>query len=492
MHNRIQQVIRCFILLIWLVPPTGDASFTGDSAGGPTVNEVTVLQGATLIDGRGGPIVTDSVVVTSGDQIIFAGASGQAELPADARVIDLKGKFLLPGFIDVHAHITLDKVDVRVVDGVPSVAIEYNEDTSRGLLSNLLADGITGIRNPGGSAQIAVALRRAISTKQLPGPDIVTAGELLSATAFEGLTTTVTDEPQIAAEISRQASVGVDLIKIYYDLPENLLAFAIKTAHGRGLPAIAHTGPVSWTRVAQLSIDGLVHIMPISPELLGATAQQQFLSNRRPGTFEFFEWYEVVDLESPEIRKMATELAAKEVFIDPTLVMFEAIFWGDDSAITNNSALARVPPHLVDNWRNYFNMNIGWTPEDFSRAKAVWPKVLQLSRLLFEAGVPLAIGSDLGNPWIVPGDSFHRELALMVDAGIPPLDVITMATLNGAKFMGSNEVTGTVEPGKLANLVILNDDPVANITNSRKISNSMYRGALLNPADLLILYEPDN
>jgi hypothetical protein len=450
--------------------------------------EILALSGATLIDGRGGPPQNNSVVILKNNRIQSVGTLPQFAIPPAAQVVDIRGKFILPGFVDAHAHITLDAVAVQVVDGVPGVSIAYDEETSRGLLSNMLAHGITNLRNPGGSAAIGVTLRESVRSGELPGPAIVTAGELISAVPFDGLTTPVTSGEQIVAEINRQAAIGVDCIKLYHDLPENHFSIAIEAAHRLGLPAIAHTGAISWTRASQLGIDSLLHIMPISPDLLDPAIRENYLSIRRPGAFEFFEWYEHVDLDSPQILGMLSELSRNQVFVDPTLVMFEAVFKGNDPAVIDNPALQQVPARLVDNWRNYFNMNIGWSSQDFSRASAVWPKVRQLTLALHQAGVPLAVGTDVGNPWIVPGDSFHREMALLVEAGIRPLAVLSMATLKGAELLGIDDESGSVEPGKLANLVILDADPVADINNTRKLASVIREGIMKSPDDYRVIY----
>ncbi len=448
----------------------------------------TILRGATLIDGNGGPPTLDSVVVIQDQRIVEVATIDSIGPEFEGNVIDLRGKFLLPGFIDVHAHVTLDGVSMKIVEGAPQLKIAYVPDTTRGLLSNLLADGVTGIRNPGGVASIAVDIREQIRSGALLGPDIRTAGDVLSTVPFEGLTAVIGSREDITAEISRQAAVGVDAIKIYFDLPVDQFEFAIEAAHKLGLPAISHTGVVNWTEAARMGIDSLLHIVPTSVALLPEAKRQQYLDTRRPGSLEYFEWYELVEFDAPEIIEMITILAQKQVFVDPDLVMFEAVFLGGDDAITANPELNRLPPHLLNNWRTFFNMNVGWTADDFRRARAAWPKALMLTRALFDAGVPLALGTDLGNPWIVPGQSLHREMALMAQAGIPPMDILIMATHNGARLMGTASETGTVEVGKLANLVVLDADPLQDIANSRSISRVILRGRMLDPEDLRVNY----
>ena len=196
-------------------------------------------------------------------------------------------------------------------------------------------------------------------------------------------------------------------------------------------------------------------------------------------------WFELADLDAPVMREAAQALARNDVIVDPTLVFFDAMVRGDDPAVTGAPALELVAPSLVENWRGSFNMNMGWTEEDFDRGRAASAKMLEWTRLLHEAGVTLAVGTDANNPWIVPGPSFHREMELLVAAGIPPEEVLVMATANGAEAAGLLHDRGTVEVGKQADLVLLEGDPREDIRSTREIRWVMQRGQVMDPDALL-------
>jgi hypothetical protein len=257
----------------------------------------------------------------------------------------------------------------------------------------------------------------------------------------------------------------------------------IDEAHKRGVRAIAHLFGTSWTDAATAGIDGIVHITPGSPALLTDEARPRFMQRLR-GTQFMLEWFSFADLQSPQIREMTAALVAHQVFLDPTLVIFESLAWGDSARILDGRDLAYAAPSVVTAWKR-FSLTAGWKAEDFAAARAAWPQVMAFTRHLYEAGVPLSAGTDIGNPFIVPGASFHRELQLLADAGIPPLEVLRIATRGGARSLGLESEVGRVAPGALADLVLLDADPVADIRHTRSISLVVQRGTASTPAQLL-------
>jgi imidazolonepropionase-like amidohydrolase len=178
-------------------------------------------------------------------------------------------------------------------------------------------------------------------------------------------------------------------------------------------------------------------------------------------------------------------MAQRRMHLDPTLVVFERGVRGDDPAVIRSPALADASPALLANWRAFFTFSIGWTPDDFARARAAWPKALQLTKRLHDRGVLLTAGTDANNPWTVPGESYHRELELLVESGISPLDVIGIATRNGARALRILDETGTIEAGKRADLVLLRTDPTASISATRGVQWVMTDGVRHDPAAVL-------
>ena len=424
---------------------------------------LVVLEGATLIDGSGAAPRARSVVAMRGGRIVAVGMVGDFRYPDDARIVDLSGRWLLPGFIDVHAHAR-----------------------SAWVLEGLLAGGVTTIRNPSSSVAAGVDYRAAVASGTIRGPRVFTAGRVIDAPpGYWPDAAVVSTEGQMRAEVRRQAEAGVDLIKLYVGLPPELVRAGIDEAHGLGLPVIGDLVATSWTEAARLGIDFVTHGVPRHPSLLPAGERATYERDvRTRRAHPFYRWFELVDLASGEIDSMTEALVAQGVAVDPTLVAIEAVLRGRDPAYQAQVARHAVPGRVLNDWRGAGLSSI-WPGDYLRRGAGAWPTVLALTRMLHERGVLLLAGTDTPLPWVVPGASFHRELELLGDAGIPPLDVLTIATRNGALALGIVHEAGTVTAGKRADLVVLDADPVADLGNTRRVVWVMKGGVRYDPHDLL-------
>jgi imidazolonepropionase-like amidohydrolase len=361
----------------------------------------------------------------------------------------------------------------------------HDPEVARRSLPLLLAHGITTALDPGGPTDVLLDLRDRIRDGDLTGPDLRVAGHVIDRTPFPGLATTVATPEDVRREVMRQADAGVDFIKLYATLSPERVAAGVAAAEARDIPVLIHPLLTTWTEAAKLGVDAVLHIIPGSPDLLPPAARDAFMVEMQRGTQFMFTWFELADLHGPVMTEAIAALAEEQIVVDPTLVFFDVTMRSDDPAVTDAEGLRWVAPSLLDNWQTSFHMSVGWTEEDFERARAVWPKMLELTRLLHEAGVPLAAGTDANNPWIIPGVSFHRELELLVEAGLPPLDVLEIATLGNARHVGVLVDRGTIEAGKRADLVLLRSDPREDISATRGIEWIMQAGTLRRPTELL-------
>ncbi len=442
-----------------------------------------VIRDVTVIDGTGAAPRAHQVLVIRNGLISALGDTGAVSVPKGARVIDGRGRYVLPGFIDMHAHTSIGPVRMDTTVKPPRMMATEDVAASREALRVLLAFGITTVRDPGGRAEATVALRDSLRLGLVTGPRMFTAGSPIDVVEVPGMVSTARTEAEVRAEVARQAALGVDYVKLYASLPAPLIRAGIAEAHARGIRAIAHLFGTSWTDAANAGIDGIVHITPGSPYLLDSAARPLFLKRFR-GTQFMLEWFSFVDLRSNEIQQMTKALVAHNVFIDPTLVTFEAMAWGDSARIREGRDLEYFAPSLLAASRA-FSLTTGWKPDDFIAARAAWPNVLAFTRHLYEAGVQLSAGTDMGNPFTVPGASFHRELQLLADAGIPNLEILRIATRNGARSLGVESEIGSLAVGKVADLVVLDADPVADIRNTRRIHFVVQGGIVSTPAELL-------
>jgi len=428
----------------------------------PTVGaaEPSAYFGLTLIDPVEETRTADSYIVVDRGRIVAIGRGEPPATIAPARRHDFRGRYALPGLFDTHAHISIGPLVARRVDGRPVFDSRGNDSITGHAALMLLAHGVTTIRDPGGEASRLVAYRDAVAAGDLTGPEARVTGEIIHRSPFpvEGLIVPITDTSQVPALVRGQAETGVDFVKLYEGLTPDDLAAGIAEARRAGVGTIAHLSDVSWTRAAELGIDALVHAIPISPDLLPAERRAAYVASRRAGSYAFFEWYEQADLDAPEIGEMIRALARRRVHFDATMIAFQVAFWGDDSTVRDRD-LPAAHPAFAESWRTRFRFDLGWQPSDYARAKAVWPKVLRLVRMLYEAGVPMTIGTDMNNPFVVPGASLAREMQLHAQAGIPNWAVLRMATSEAARALGMAQRTGRLRPGLEADIVFLSADP---------------------------------
>jgi imidazolonepropionase-like amidohydrolase len=266
---------------------------------------------------------------------------------------------------------------------------------------------------------------------------VITAGRLLNTPELPipFIEKQVTTEEEVIEEVRRQAASGVDFIKLYVGLNSELLKVAIDEAHHQGIKVIGHLYLTSWTEAANLGIDFLTHGVPVSPFLLPEDKQRIFnLTGGDP--FDHSLWLDLVDLSSKEISNMTDSLVRNQIPVDPTLNVYEAILKQGT-----------------------------YDPQNQQR----WNKVLQLAKIMHERGVQILSGTDIPNFELVPGKSLHHELELLAEAGIKPMDIIEIATRNGAKALSIINHTGTIEPGKQADMLILSANPIEDIENIGKI-----------------------
>ena len=390
--------------------------------------------------------------------------------PNDATVRDLPGRYVLPGFVDMHAHVLFPPLDE---DGRPLPS--FDRETSFALLRTMLSNGITTVRDPGDATEAAVTIRGQLASGAIAGPRLFTAGRILTAAPMRhAIYATVTDERQVREEVAWQARAGVNFIKVYQDLPPALVRAAIDEAHRRGLRVIGHLQSTTWTEAARMGIDFIVHAAPWAPEYLPPNARAGY----RQDMFGRVYWLEHLDLSAGSVQEMIAALVEHHVSVNPTLMAFRTKFWGDDPQYTDNPRRSLAPPKLWAGFARRSN-TADWTGEQYRAARLQWPKLLALVKLMYDRGVLLTVGTDTPFPWIVPGVSFHEELRLLAEAGIPVPSVLRMATINAGLALKQN--IGSVEAGKEADLVVLSASPFESLRNTERIELVIKAGEICRP-----------
>jgi hypothetical protein len=361
-------------------------------------------------------------------------------------------------------------------------------------LRTFLAFGITGFRNPSAGANGigGTGLRDRLSRGEVVGPRMWTAGPLIDAPgSIWPFAEIVTSEDEIRAVVRRQAGQRVDYIKLYTGLDPALVTAAIDEAHRHGLKVIGHLGRTGWAAAARAGIDAVTHTGGSRPawELLPFDRQQAFAGLYSPNPKpllqqQVIEAVKLLDINAPSVASLISTLAEEQVEVNPNLVLYWASVYGSDPKM-----LERLEPQYADERlrQEWEGKPYPWSPPKDLQGPAIRAYAFdeQLVVKLHEAGVLLTAGTDVSVPWMVPGVSFHVDLQLLQAAGIPAADVLRIGTSNGALALGVSDRLGTIQEGKLADLVVLSDNPLADIANTRRIVSVMKGGEIYTPESLL-------
>ena len=389
---------------------------------------------------------------------------------------DFTGRYALPGLVDAHAHVTAGPTTVERVNGEPVLKMESVDEITQYHARVALAFGVTTVRNPAGDPAANARYDERVRTGTWQGPDAVHAGAPVQPPPFGGNAFVYPrSEQEWHAEAQRQADLGMRYLKLYVSLNDDELAMGIRVAHQHGLKAIAHLDAVSWTRALRLGIDGLTHALPTSADLLPAGSRAAYAAERGADSRYMYRWFELVDLDGPQIRELIELLTKRQTPIDLTLVVNRLIYNADNSDVMAPPAERRfVHPIVRQSAERQMKASMtGWTPADYSRARAVMPKVLRFAARLYQAGVPLMIGTDSygGSP------IYAHELQLHADAGIPTWAVLRMATSEGARLLDLADETGRFRVGLQADFVFLNADPTRSLANVTQVHTVVTNGA---------------
>ena len=426
---------------------------------------VLVLWGGTLVDVASGKEISDSTIVMRGEQIEQV-RSGNTDVPEGAQIVDVKGEWIIPGLIDSHAH------------------AENPDDTP---FSLYLTNGVTTIRNPGGNITVLRLTRERLLRGELIGPRLFFSGPLLDGVppVWPDLSLLV-DTPQRArSAVNFLADQGVDFVKVYNNVKEPELRAIVETAKELELPVAGHIPrSMTMTHAIELGMTRLEHIRVTGREMLSLDEAQKIdllpLGSREPLLWQRF------DLQSEKMRALVQRLARSKIFLDPTLVAAEVTEVPTLDADRNDPNNQYLSPTVVERYVN-FKSPLYELPPDLQAAGAeAFHKQEKFVGMCNRAGVKIIAGTDgPGIGSLLPGFGLHRELELLVASGLSPLQALRAATLTAAEALGKEDRLGTIEPGKFADMVVLNADPLQEIQNLRKIYLVVQGGKTYAPDALL-------
>jgi imidazolonepropionase-like amidohydrolase len=450
--GRMWLLVLAGVLIAWSAPPAGQES-----------PATTVLEGALLIDGSGRPPLANSVLIIADGRIRAIGKLGSMRYPDGADVVDLRGKIIMPALINLHGHLGQTR------DGFNAAPDGYTAENLRDQLAKYLAYGVGTVVSLGTDQDLIYRLRDAQRAGELPGARLYTAGRGFGvkggyppggAPKVKGAVDRYRPQTpeQARAEVRELAALKPDFVKIWVDddfgrmpkMKPEIFRAIIEEAHQQGLRVIAHVFYLADAKaLVAAGVDGLGHSIrdqAVDADLIGA-------------------------------------MKARGVFLIPTLVRDESTFaygdpprWLDDRFFQAGLELGVLTALKSPAFINQNRAN-----PDRPRLRAAFEMGKKNLKTLFDAGVKIGFGTDSGPPTRFQGCFEHRELQLMVESGLTPLQAIAAATRTSAETLGATSEFGTLAPGKQADFLVLDGDPLEDIHNTEELSAVWQAGKPLPP-----------
>jgi cytosine/adenosine deaminase-related metal-dependent hydrolase len=436
------------------------------------------LVNVTVIDAVGGVRPARSVVVDEGRIV----AVTDADAPVDAvETVDGTGRYLIPGLWDFHVHLTYD---ARFTEAMPGLFLHH---------------GITSIRDTGGPLERVLPAVEALRAEGATGPRVFFAGPLLDGrdVVYDGesrplLGIANPDVETARANAARLAEAGVDFFKIYEMVSPEVFAALVEEARARGLPLDGHVPLSMRAREVGPHMQSLEHLRNLEMDCAAGT--ETLLEERRrllanpdgePGgalRAGLHGLQRLTAVAAYDERECAEVVASMRSTIQvPTLRLNAQSLRQPFVRSDWDALLEKLPPEVRAEWRAATEEYRGARPVE-DTAYAQWS--LFLTDLLHAAGVPIGAGTDTPIGFAAPGYSLHSELEMLVRAGLSPLEALEAATLRPAEFFGLDGEMGTVEEGRVADLVLLAEDPLRDIANVRSIVAVVSKGELLDRVEL--------
>jgi imidazolonepropionase-like amidohydrolase len=354
---------------------------------------------------------------------------------AQVQIVDAHGKSVLPGLWEMHAH--FEQVEWGPI---------------------YLATGVTTARDVGNEREFIVAARDAIAAGRGIGPRLVMAGVVDGSGPFSLGVIRVDTPEQAREQVQKYKAAGFQQIKIYSSVKPDILKIVTAEAHRLGMTVTGHI-PFGMNAIQGIEdgMDQINHIEYLTAVMVDPKSQ-------------------TIDPDTPNVKSVIKLLLEHHTVVDPTLALMEIITHSTDKPMSAfEPGILRVAPELREGLET-----MGVPPQRGEQMAAVFRSMVATVRLLHQAGVPIVAGTDQS----VPGFSLDREIELHVQAGFTPMEAIQSATLVAARAMGMEKDAGTIEAGKRADVIVVDGNPLENISDIRKVSTVFAGGRMYQPAAL--------
>ena len=451
------------------------------------MNKINAMQAythVTVIDATGAPPQPDRTVLVDGGMITVVGPSGQVPVPKGAVVTDLTGKYLIPGLADMHVH-------------------SDSDDDERLFPALYVTNGVTTVREMWGKPFLHEWRRRTEAGEML-GPRSTIGSPLVDGSPALWADVPI-DAPVIIATTAEQArravgeakDGGADFVKAYSRLEREPYLALLDEAHRQDIAVVGHRSDnlplAEQIELGQRSIEHVHGLWPATSS--DAERMEAAMARISPEAgFYYGSWFtqinevewEAVGTYSPAAAASIFErLVAADVAYCPTLVMHAAIDL-PEAVRLDDARLRYMPPDTPEFWA-FVQQQIfhggGRSPDEETKRRALFEHRRAAVAAMDEAGVRLLAGTDTSTPGVLPGFALHDELELLVGAGLTPMRALQTATLEPARFLGRDNRSGTILPGRVADLVVLDANPLDDIRNTTRIHAVVVDGRYIGPEE---------
>src|SRR6266436_7350763 len=410
-----------------------------------------VIAHVTVINPGAASVHPDSLVVINGDHITFVSHSVAVPLAKNTRVINGRGQFLIPGLWDMHVHSAFG-------DWFPG-----GRDI---ILPLFIANGVTGVRDMGGDVPVLMEWRKDVADGKIIGPRMVISGPMLDGYLPNGKlrfpsSIAITTPASAVAAVDLLKAQGVDFIKVQSVISHDAYLAAAAEAHKQGLPIVGHVpDKVRIEEVVEAGQKSIEHLMGIFEGC--STEEGKFIEGE--GNLKLLPTTQ----DQQRCDSLTKLLAQNQTWQVPTLAWQRGGTFLDQRDLKHQPLDKYVPVYWRDvTWHRFTDeMMPGLLRDPLALRQEYFARNLQMVGALHHAGVPFMAGTDAApGVYIMPGFSLHDELANFVEAGFTPMESLQTATSNPAKFLGMENTLGSIEPGKIADLVLLHANPLEDIQN---------------------------
>jgi Amidohydrolase family len=428
-----------------------------------------VFKHVTVIDMTGTSAQPNMTVLIVGNRIQAIGKDGKIRAPKGAQVIDLKDKFLIPGLWDMHVH----------------ALWPWRIETYFPLF---IANGITGVRDMYGDFDLVKQVRQQIAAGSMIGPRIIASGPIVDGPEPEWRgSVAVSTQADAIQTVDSLKSRGVDFIKVYNLLPRDAYFSLASEAKKLRIPFAGHVpyavSAAEASNAGQKSIEHLTGIFLSCAtneiELRREFLEQLSKADKKPSRVDI-ELKAMQFYDEKKAEQLFDRFVSNNTWQCPTLVAARGPAYRNDDAIREDSRLRYIIPMERQYWfPSRTDQNEADVAAEIASLKRRFQRLLELVKTMHGSGVKFMAGTDSSVPFVFPGFSLHDEFELFVASGFTPFEALQTATRNPAEFLGLIKDLGTVEKGKLADLVIVESNPLEDIRNTRKVFGVVINGRYL-------------